>query len=220
MTSKPAKPLGFRVAAIVWACLALAVLVVAFWPVRQPTYNGRPLAFWFKRLPEMHGLRTFGVDPEAVPSSKLSYNQPSTSSTVSYHFPLNRSLSATSTSSGTSNSVQDYRTALKAIRVMGTNALPFLIRKLERRPPLRRLQKLRYYTAQWPAMDALLWSTDTERAQAVTGLLVLCPLPPDTLQKLRTLSLDFYGPAWSQAGDVLKANKDPRLVRDALSPYE
>jgi hypothetical protein len=220
MTSRPANPLGLLVVAIVSACLGLAVLVAALWPAKQPTYNGRSISFWFKRLPEIHGLRSFAVDPEAAPSSKLSYAQPSTSTTVSYGFPLNRSLSATSTSPGTSNSAPDYRTALKAIRVMGTNALPFLIRKLERRPPSRSLQKLRYYAAKWPAIGALFCSADTERAQAVTGLLVLCPLPPDALQKICTLSLDFYGPAWSQAGDLLKANKDPRLVRDALSSYE
>jgi hypothetical protein len=129
-------------------------------------------------------------------------------------------LPATSTLPGTSNSAQDYRTALKAVRVIGTNALPFLIRKLEQRPPSQSLAKLRYYAAKWPALGALFPSTDAQRAQAVTGLLVLCPLPPHTLQELRALSLDFDGPAWSQAGDLLKANKDPRLVQDALSPYE
>jgi len=61
---------------------------------------------------------------------------------------------------------------------------------------------------------------EAERAKAVTGLLALYPLPPDAVQKLRTLSLDFKGPAWALAGEVLAANEDPKLVREALSPYE
>jgi hypothetical protein len=59
-----------------------------------------------------------------------------------------------------------------------------------------------------------------ERAQAVAGLLVLCPLPPDAQQKVRILALDFDGPAWFQAGYVLKANRNPAIVRDALSTYK
>ena len=54
----------------------------------------------------------------------------------------------------------------------------------------------------------------------MAGLLVLCPLPPDAEQKLRSLSLDFRGSCWYQAYYVLKANKDPAMVRDALSAYK
>jgi hypothetical protein len=208
-----------RIASIIAAaCVVVIALVSGVRPSNLQSYNGEPLTFWFKRLPEVHVIRTFAADPQASLSFKLSYDLPSASTTVSSGGRV--MLPATSISPGTSNSAQDYRTSLKAIRVMGTNALPFLIRKFEQRPPSRAMAKLRYYAAKWHAVGALFPSTDAERAQAVTGLLVLCPLPPDTLQKLRTLSLDFAGPAWSQAGDLLKASEDPRLVRNALSPYE
>src|ERR1039458_3899143 len=74
MSPKPAKPLGFLVAAVVLACLAVAVLVAAFWPSRQPAYSGHPLSYWFKRLPELSGNYSGNFDVKysfkvsAVPS--------------------------------------------------------------------------------------------------------------------------------------------------------
>jgi len=208
MTAKVSKRLGL----IAVACLVVGALISALRPAKQPSYDGEPLAFWFKRLPQVHYIRTFAADPNAPLSGKVSYAQPSSAAMISYGVML----SATTTASST----QDYPTALKAIRVMGTNALPFLLRKLEQRPPSSRLAWLRRSAAKWSVTAGLFPDVGAERAQAVTGLLVLCPLPPEVLQKLRTLSLDFDGPAWSQAGDVLKASEDPGLVRNALSRYE
>jgi hypothetical protein len=198
MTSGRAKHLAFLTAAWVWAIAAVSVLVAAFWP-SKPAYSGHPLSYWFKRLP--------------VLSSDYSGN-----SAVSYSLKV---------SAVPSPSTADCSTALTAIRNIGTNGLPFLLRKLDRRPPPPRLIRLLYrYTANWP----IIWRTFTpprtpsqesqERGQAVAGLLVLCPLPPDAEQKVRALALEFDGPTWYQAGYVLKANKDPRIVRDALSAYQ
>ena len=195
MSPKPAKPLGFLVAAVVLACLAVAVLVAVFWPARQPAYSGHPLSYWFKRLPELSG------NLNAEFSEKVSM-------VSSFGIP-------------------DTRAALTAIHNIGTNGLPFLIRKLDRSPPPPRLIRLLHrYAANWPVIWTVFTRPRTpqqeshERGQAVAGLLLLCPLPPEVEQKVRSLALEFNGPAWYQAGYVLKANKDPRIVRDALNIYK
>ena len=62
MTAKPPKPLALRVAIWAGACLAVAVLVAAFWPSIQPTYyQGHSLAYWFKRLPWVNTSPNVGV---------------------------------------------------------------------------------------------------------------------------------------------------------------
>jgi hypothetical protein len=58
-----------------------------------------------------------------------------------------------------------------------------------------------------------------EREQAVTGLLVLCPLPEGTMRELLKLAQDLKGPTWGLADDVLRANVDPEVVRFTLKPY-
>jgi len=109
---------------------------------------------------------------------------------------------------------------LTAIRAIGTNGFAFLIQKLEQRPSRSRFSKLaQRYAANLSLTQKFFPSAqqvEKERRQAVTGLLALCPLPPDAVERLRTLSLDFQGPAWSLAGDVLRANENPRVLRDAL----
>jgi hypothetical protein len=192
--------------------LVAGALAFALWPARLPSYNGESLTFWFERLPQVHNIRTFAGYPDAPLSAHVTYAQPRTTAvTVGYRVAL-----PTTTTTGSS---QDYPAALKAIPAMGTNALPFLIRKLERRPPSPRLAPIRRTAAKWSVTAELFPDVEGERAQAVAGLLVLCPLPPDAQQKLRALSLDFDGPAWAQAGDLLKANQDPSLARRTLSPY-
>ncbi len=116
------------------------------------------------------------------------------------------------------------REALVGIRAIGTNGLPFLFHKLERPIPSGALDRLVYhYGPRVPLVGKLLPSgiqREADRAKAVAGLVALCPLPPDAVQKLRTLSLEFKGPAWALVGEVLAANDDPMLVRNSLSPYE
>ena len=197
MTGKRAKHLAFLTTAWVLAVAALSILVAAFWPSGQPGYGGQPLSYWFKRLPELSGNLdvkvTYSLKFPAVPSGGNS----------------------------------ECGAALTAIRNIGTNGLPFLIRKLGRSPPTPRLIRLLHrYAANWPIIWRVFTKPRTpvqeseERAQAVAGLLVLCPLPPDAEQKVRILALDFDGPAWFQAGYVLKANRNPAIVRDALSTYK
>ena len=118
--------------------------------------------------------------------------------------------------------ITDYPGALAAIRAIGTNGLPFLVRKLQGRPPPRLIWLMQRYAGTWPGIRRIFPPQDPakEQGQAVAGLLVLCPLPPDAEQKLRSLSVDFRSSCWYQAYYVVKANKDPGMVRDALSAYK
>ena len=105
---------------------------------------------------------------------------------------------------------------------MGTNSLPFLIRKLQGRPPPRPVRLIQRYAGGWPVIRTLWPPPDglKEREQAVAGLLVLCPVPDEAERKLRAMSLDFNSNYWYAAQYVLKAQKDPRVIRDALSAYK
>jgi hypothetical protein len=113
--------------------------------------------------------------------------------------------------------------ALVAIRAMGVNSLPFLMRKLKRPEPHQGLDGLgRRYLAKLPYVRQLLPTRHqvfVERQQAVTGLVVLCPLPPHTVLELRKLSCDFQSPSWALADDIVRANDNPRLRDMALSSY-
>jgi hypothetical protein len=174
-------------------CLVMSALVACMWPSSLPVHEGRPLSFWFEGLPEVYSVRSFsGYSGGLMP---LSTNHPCST-----------------------------REALAGMRAIGTNGLPFLFHKLERPIPYGAVDKLVYvYGPRLPLVGTLLPSgiqQEAERAKAVAGLIALCPLPPDAVQKLRTLSLEFKGPAWALAGEVLAANEDPRLVRNTLSPYE
>ena len=195
MTARVSKRLGLLVA----AGLVSAALAAALWRSRWPAYGGKPLPFWFKQLPI------------------LSVNEPS--ARITYQLPVYKgSLGVPGPS------VRDYRKAVSAIRAIGTNSLPFLIHKLERHPIRSRPAKLaQRYAGNLPLIGEFFPSERRmaiEQAQAVAGLIALCPLPPDTVLKLQTLSLDFKGETWSMAGDVLRANDDPGVLRDALSLYE
>lgn len=193
MIPRPRKAFGLFAGAVLLA--ALTLLVMRFWPSSEPTYKGRPLSYWFTQLPAVSGNETVRFSQSiywATPSNAL-----------------------------------DHKGALVAVRGMGTNSLPFLLRKLGRHsPPSRLTILLSRYCATWPIIWNVMTKPQTqqeesrERAQATAGLLVLCPLPPAAEEKVRSLALDFGGPAWFQAGYVLKANQNPAVVRDALHEYQ
>jgi hypothetical protein len=165
--------LSNRFARAIITCLALCGFVWAADSAEPPSYEGKPLSYWFERLPLVFGNRTGAIF--AVPGA----------------------------------GGKDCRVASAAIRKLGTNFIPFLIEKL----------------AQQKKESATMTSADIarereERSQAVAGLLALCPLPPEAAAKLRTLSLDFDRSAWYEAGFLLKANNDPRLVKDTLGAFK
>jgi hypothetical protein len=194
MTRRTLKRLGLLAA----VCLLVGVLAALLLRPGLPSYNGQSLAFWFKNLPNVSVPA-----PETLVTYKLSV----------FGGPLGPP------EPGEKNA----REALVAIRAMGTNALPFLISKLKRPDPHPAFDNLvRSYSGKLPVIQRLLPTTHqvfVERQQAVTGLVALCPLPSDTVLELRKLSLDFQGPNWSLAGDILRANDNPRLCDAALRSY-
>lgn len=120
-----------------------------------------------------------------------------------------------------SPSIAENRAALAAIRAIGTNGLPFLISKLQGRPPPRLITLIQRYAGDWPVISTFLPVRDVrrEQGQALAGLLMLCALPPDAEKRVRVMALNFNGHSWFAAGYVLKANRDPQVVREALKPY-
>jgi hypothetical protein len=187
------KRVGFLAPAFLLVCVLAALLLRS----GLPKYNGQSLMFWFKNLPNStipaSGAVTYRI---AVFGGPLGQKGPSEA---------------------------DAHEALVAIRAMGTNALPFLIHKLKQRGPRPAFDPVvRSYSRKLPVIQNLLptdHETFVEQQQAVTGLLALCPLPPDTVNELRKLSLDFQSPGWSLAGDILRANDDPGLRDIALNSY-
>jgi hypothetical protein len=115
--------------------------------------------------------------------------------------------------------LDDCRMAMKAMKAMGPNALPYLIHKLQARRPLRPVERLCRRAQNWPVVGKLVDWPDVRKdpGRALAGLLVLSPLPPDADRKVRDLSLDFKGPCWELAGIIVKAQNDPRVIEDNLS---
>jgi len=113
------------------------------------------------------------------------------------------------------------RTALKAMKAMGTNALPYLISKLQAPGPSQPVRLLYHYAGRWPLVGKVMARRDPlkDHGRALAGLLALCPLPPDAERKLRDVSLDFRAPASGLATVVVKAQSDPRVVQDNLRAY-
>ncbi len=88
---------------------------------------------------------------------------------------------------------------------MGTNALPFLLHKLSRSDTRlhKPIQILGYkLTGRVP-----LESLDAERQQATTALLVLSPLPPESLRQLAVMTNSANPKIAVQALGVLARNK-------------
>jgi len=186
MSAKSGKHLGLLIGSLAAAVVVMCVVVAALWMSREPTYSGRSLSYWFRRLPVLSGKE--GVVGVVRPVS--------------------------------SPSVAENRAALAAIRAIGTNGLPFLISKLQGRPPPRLITLIQRYAGDWPVISTFLPVRDVQReqGQAMAGLLTLCPLPPDAEKRVRVMALNFNGHSWFAAGYVLKANSDPQIVPQALKP--
>ena len=176
-----------KVIAAATACLAVSILVTACRLLRQPSYNGRPVSYWFKQLPAIYG------DPSA--GKPMIYPERGAG-----HEAIVYSMKYYATPAVPATGITDYPGALAAVRAIGTNGLPFLVRKLQGRPPPRLIRLMQRYAGTWPIIGTILPPQDLakEQGQAVAGLLALCPLPPDAVQKLRNMSVEFSGSCWYQ----------------------
>jgi hypothetical protein len=166
-----------------WASLVLGIalaLVVVAQVLREPAYRGRPITYWFHQL-QLTGISGAG---KVVRADKVT-------------LPGHRYGSF----------LEKPETVAEAFRVMGTNALPLLLRKLNQsETPLHRpIQECGYLLARRLPLD----SRDVERQQATTGLLALSPLPPDVLRQVAALTTNANPKVAAQARCVLAQNKLP-----------
>lgn len=203
-------------------CLLVGVSAALFLRPALPQYDGQPLTYWLTNLPSV----TVPYSGHSQGSTSAPYWLPSLPSAA---VPVR----GTSTSYKSSvfdgrigpaePSEENSRKALAAIRAIGTNALPFLMNRLQRRnPPLAFDALVRRYSGNLPLIRRVLptrYQVFVEHRQAVTGLLALCPLPPNTVVRLRKMSLSFQDPNWAIAGDILRAHDNPGLRDEALNSY-
>lgn len=139
---------------------AIAILAAFVWtlsPHSQPEHEGKPISYWFDRLPVMF--------PDPKTPQVLSFKDP--------------------------KEIQ----ALLAIRAMGTNALPFILREFEQNldPFPLNSPTLKNSAQKVPLINNyLLTNAHTRvhrRLQAGAALLVMSPLPSEARAELARFSL-------------------------------
>lgn len=168
------------------AILMFVALVVGFWlGSNEPTYGGRPLSYWFNELP-----------PTLVRGSSAGVAQQVSMGGRKY---------------GAQH--EKPQTSLAAITGIGMKGLPFLLRKLGRREaPVTRW--IEGWAVRFGVKRTLFPNPELQRAQAVTAVLALSPLPPSAVEQIRRL--DTQGTN-SSVNYILAAgtNEDFRRVLEA-----
>ena len=157
-----------------------AVLIIAFLPAREPTAKGRAISFWFEQLP----LIFVPTPGRVIMASGMDSN--------------GRKYGSASESS------ENIRESLMAIRSMGLQGLPFLFEKLEGRESVIgtwiRKAGVRCGVGRFVPVP----SREIERAQAVTALVSFDVLPLDWTERLQKLSTNMNRGIAISAGYVLQ----------------
>jgi hypothetical protein len=167
-----------RVGLLTGACLAIAVLVsVLCFGSKPPLYSGHPLGYWFNELPMTFVSAGTVGSAEQMDEGGRKYG----------------------------SQREKHGVSLAAIRNIGTQGLPYLIRKLERREtPIEHWAQTCAFKC--GAKRLLFPNREVQRAQAVTALLALSPLPPDAISKLRFLSKNSTNSVGLSAAYLLRAS--------------
>ena len=167
------------------ACLTALVAIVSLWSkAKEPRYGGHRLSYWLHQLPA-----TFCYRGSMTGNACLGVDR------WGRTFRVEREKAYVS---------------VAAIRAIGTNGLPFLIRKLgSRRLPL--ILRLEDWAFGRGIGLPFLADPDMERAQAVTGLLALGPMPAGALDQLQKLRSDSRGRILDSVGWVLAAQTNNNL---------
>jgi hypothetical protein len=185
------KPPYKRLALVMVICSAVVALAAVLWPrSKDLSYDGRLLAYWFNELP-----------PTILfPDGAIGYCEKAVKRGRTY-----------------GRKREKANESLAAIRVMGTNAIPFLLQKLSRQePPFR--ERVEAFLSKCGMRRSLFPDADIERGQAVTALIALNPLPPGTLLELRNLSNNSTNNIGRCAAFVLEARTNLNLARFARQP--
>jgi hypothetical protein len=162
---------------------ALCLVIILSFSSSEPRYNGHRLYYWFNELPLtiVAGGGCFACQQLTVNGRTYGSQKESPSIT------------------------------LRAIQQIGTNGLPFIFSKLQRRDNAvtvwfqNCLRRCGFKRSLFP-------NPQLERGQAVTALLVLLPLPPSAFSQLSTLSKNNTNAVGLSAGYVLNATTDSNLV--------
>lgn len=187
-----------------------------------PQYDGQPLNYWLTKLPSVT-VPYSGYSPGSISATYWLTNLPNATVPVRGTSTSYKSSMFDRRIGPAEPSEENSRKALAAIRAMGTNALPFLMNRLQRgNPPLAFDDLVRRYSGKLPIIRRVLptrYQVFVEQRQAFTGLVALCPLPPNTVVQLRKMNINFQDPNWPLAGDILRAHDNPELRDEALDSY-
>ena len=169
------------------ASLLLLPVALACWSLgnvlREPAYRHKPRTYWF------HQLQLTMVSPggDAGVADRL-------------QLPGHRYGSF----------LEKPETVAEAFRVMGTNAIPLLVCKLSQSDSSlhRRIQVWGHRLTHRLPLESL----DAERGQATTALLILSPLPPESLRQVVALTTNADSRVAVQARYILRRNIAPGLT--------
>ena len=169
---------------LIGVCLMVGILTLPFWvSPKQPAYRGQPLPYWFNELPlTIVGARSI-ESAEQLDEGGRKYGSQRERPAVS----------------------------LAAIQMMGADGLPFIMHKLARQEATftKWAQRFAYRCGiRYP----LFANREAERAQAVTALLVLSPLPADAVSQLQTLSRNNTNSVGLFATYLLTAGTVPNFI--------
>jgi hypothetical protein len=175
MLKKRGKYFWLAGGALAFAAVILAVLIVPAESNSGITCKGKPLEYWFSQTP-ITMVNTNGFSSQIVCINMGGQT---------YGCYLEKP--------------GDVKTAFGA---MGTNCLPFLVKKLSGQETQASM-----FFLHWQRMLALKKQTpvdkDIERGQAVTALKYLDPLPRETYEQIRALSKSPNSGAAASAKEVL-----------------
>ena len=143
-------------------------LGVAHQRTPRPSYQGKPLEYWFNQLP-MTRIDVAGFDARVKLSDRMTC----------------RTLSGAFRAWG--SWMETPKDSANAICAIGTDGLAFYLRKLRQSISTREMQIVK--VARAAGFHGFLFEdVYPERQQAVTALIVLKPLPPEVVSELVALS--------------------------------
>ena len=180
-----------RVGLIAGCCLPIALAVIGLCTSpRLPAYNGHAISYWFRKLPiTVVSARTVAT-AEAIEAGGRKYG-------YQHEKP---------------------EATLAAIQGIGTNGLPFIIRKLGRRETALAKQ-IEAWLFKCGVKRSLFPNAEVERCQAVTALLALGSLPPEATVQLRKLSGSGTNSISLAATYVLAAQTN-EVLRSVLARFQ
>ena len=138
---------------------------------RPPSYGGKPLQYWFHQLPLTDVGFVGGTEKVVLLRS--------------VNFPRANARPSAAARGGSARATPEA--SVQAVCAIGTNGIGFYMRRLrERSPPI--LHWIQQLAWRFGDNRSVFRDVETERQRAVTGLILLKPLPPSTSKELLQLS--------------------------------